>query len=232
MADKKQNNADSWKQMLDCPENLPGEGMPDKNAAWEKLYNRLYTKPAPRTAWYWIAATMLTMAAVSWLITSRKKNDITKASATAVHDTNSLQPSQAADFNKQPIIKTVFIKQPITHNKGAMHKKTYYGNAHPFYPPQAVATSISIVVNKPPVSIAAPVTGDSAKLVLVFTPKKKLRVLHINELGTVSPYDPEQAALAAQEKNNIKIRFKNNASGNPSAPVRQEDTGIRIPLTN
>jgi len=87
-------------------------------------------------------------------------------------------------------------------------------------------------VNKPPVSIAAPVTGDSAKLVLVFTPKKKLRVLHINELGTVSPYDPEQAALAAQEKNNIKIRFKNNASSNPSAPVRQEDTGIRIPLTN
>ena len=233
MADKKQNNADSWKQVLDCPENLPGEGMPDKNAAWEKLYNRLYTKPAPRTAWYWIAATVLTMIAVSWLITGRKKNDITKPTDSIVGNTKSIRPSRPANLNRQPSVgKTTFIKQPIARGANAVHKKTYYRNTVSFYPSQVVISSISTVGSPHALTIVAPATGDSAKLALVFGPKKKLRVLHVNELGIVTFSDSEQLALAAQEKSNTKFRLKSNSSGNLSSPGRQEDTGIRIPLTN
>jgi len=233
MADKKQNDIDNWKGMLDSPESLPGEGMSDKNAAWEKLYGRLHASPAPRTAWYWIAAAVLIMITVSWLITGREKNHITKAALPVIKDTKSIQTLQPANLGKQTVVAAMALtKQPTARAIDAAHKKLSYGNAGSFYTSQVIAASISTVENKPAATIAVPLTDDSAKVVLISATKKKLRVLHVNELETITPSASEQLALAAQEKSNTKFRLKNNASGNLSTPGRQEDTGIRIPLTN
>jgi len=233
MADKKLNDADNWKGMLDSPKALPHEGLLDKNAAWGKLQDRLHTRPARRATWYWVAATVLTMIAVSWLITGRKKNDIAKPTDSIVHDTKIMQPSRPANLNRQPSVeKTTFIKQPVARGTNAVHRKPNYRNTVSFYPSLVVVSSISTVESPPAATIVAPVTGDSTKLALVFRPKKKLRVLHVNELGVMTLSDSEQLALAAQEKSNTKFRLKSSAPGNLSSPGRQEDTGIRIPLTN
>jgi hypothetical protein len=236
MPGKKQIDIDNWKATLDSPDNLRGEGALDKDAAWEKLYGRLHAAPARRIAWYWIAAVVLTLLAVSWLMTTPEKNNMVKAIVPLVQDTKSIVPSAPANFTEKTAVAIMpsTKKQPETGiGIGPAADKSSYKKAHSFYTAGVVSSAVQAIEIKPAAAISAPVTAGSIKTELVTGTKKKLRVIHINELETMSSSGSEQPALAAaQEKSNLKFRIKNNTSGNPSAPARQEDTGIRIPLTN
>jgi len=57
----------SWNSRLEEPGALPGAGLTDKEAAWDKLYDRLKESQAPRRRrmiWFWAAAACLLLIAV------------------------------------------------------------------------------------------------------------------------------------------------------------------------
>ncbi len=66
-----------WRNKLDDAEALSGETLADKNAAWEKLHNRLSQQPRRiRVVWYWAAAACLLLAVVIPFIAVNKKQDV------------------------------------------------------------------------------------------------------------------------------------------------------------
>ena len=73
-------NSAGWKSKLDELETLPGELMPDKNAAWDKLHSRLATKRNnnKKAVWYWAAAACILFALmIPMFVTNKKEAPLT-----------------------------------------------------------------------------------------------------------------------------------------------------------
>jgi len=67
----------SWRHRLEEPGALPGAGLTDKEAAWDKLYQRLGETPRRKTLpWLWIAAACLLLALVPAAFFLREKKVI------------------------------------------------------------------------------------------------------------------------------------------------------------
>ncbi len=63
MSNETPNNETGWRNKLDELKNLPGEMVPDNNALWERLYERITPERKNRKAkWYWFAAAFLSFA--------------------------------------------------------------------------------------------------------------------------------------------------------------------------
>src|SRR5581483_2005969 len=66
MDNERPNERTSWSRRLEQPGALPGTGLTDKEAAWDKLYDRLRGE-APRRrrmVWLWAAAVCLLLIVV------------------------------------------------------------------------------------------------------------------------------------------------------------------------
>jgi hypothetical protein len=66
-----------WSRRLEEPGALPGVGLADKEAAWDKLYERLRETPRRRTLpWLWTAAACLLLALVPAALLLKEKRTI------------------------------------------------------------------------------------------------------------------------------------------------------------
>jgi hypothetical protein len=66
-----------WSSRLEEPGALPGVGLTDKEAAWDKLYDRLRETPRRRTLpWLWAAAACLLLALIPAAFFLREKRTI------------------------------------------------------------------------------------------------------------------------------------------------------------
>ena len=228
MPGKKQTDTSHWKDRLDSLADLPGEQLLDKNAAWEKLSGRLDANRRPVKR-YWMAAAMLLLVAISWLLIERQKNELVKTRVQPSPDTSIAQSDlpHPVTENENVIVlapgKPLKVAVPIKQ-----HRPPLYKNLRPAERLHIV-TGLAQTDEKtyPQVTIIAP-SAEIAPGNLV-VPKKKLRVVHINELETAQP---EPALATAPGKNNSWLKIKNNASTSSSAAGRQEDIRIKIPLTN
>jgi hypothetical protein len=77
MLHEKPGNDFHWKSKLEELESLPGETF-NKDAAWEKLHERMQGKHRNKKAlWYWSAAACLLSAImISWLFLTNKNETI------------------------------------------------------------------------------------------------------------------------------------------------------------
>src|SRR5450755_2342791 len=84
MLREKPNNAFHWKNKLEEMESLPDETF-NKEAAWEKLHQRMQGKPLnKRAVWYWAAAACLLLALLIPLLflENKKGNELVKNNST------------------------------------------------------------------------------------------------------------------------------------------------------
>lgn len=181
MLNESQNNLSYWKNKLETLDSLQEETF-DKAAAWEKLDERLNEKhPGKKAAWYWAAAACLVLAffTTRLLRINREipmlKNDIQAKSkikfSTDTSFTNSaVAISQLARAQKRPIItdKVKNKKKEVSlTNKIAVDELV------------VIDTDAKVLLEQENNRSYKP---DTIAIVAALPVKKKLQVVHINEL--------------------------------------------------
>ena len=231
MSNEKQNNITHWRNQLEALDSLPGERLVDKDAAWENLYNRLREKPRlNNAAWYWAAACVLIGMTISGMLIFQRDN------------------GPATNISLEKTNKTIVAPQPPVHQKDMImikrpqqasiarsaEKSAHIVNVKRSIKKIASFDAILIPAHevKEVVTIDPTTTLPSPIIIVAATaPKKQFRIIHINELETVSL----QMATSPVRKKNGFIQWKNDHDIQPAAVPEKEYAGvstIKIPLKN
>jgi len=202
MSKENLNNISNWKAKLDALDNLSGDTTYDKNDAWEKLHARLGGKTeSKKSMWYWVAAACIFFALLIPLFYSDSNNHHAANSALNEHQSSIKIPS--GDKND---------KTPVTNVTVADNERKF---------PAASSKTITKIIHEntkenirlshtvTPTSLMTPtesnLTGplDTLSSLATIQPEiKKLKVVHINELG-----DPVET-LPEIVKNSDKHAFQ------------------------
>lgn len=203
MINEKPNNNINWKNKLEELEGSAGDVF-DKEASWEKLYSRLHSKPNnKKIIWYWAAAACLFFALfISFFFSNKKENVLVK---------NNLMQKKS---NSSPRHVPMIYKEtpPVISSLPS-------GNKKPVHSIKEIITLINyktlpteIVQNKkeeiiiPDINNKAVMPVNAAISVVANLPeKKKLKVIHINELGDPVPESPNVARYAEHHSFEIKL---------------------------
>ena len=187
MLNEHHSNMD-WRNKLEEVDSLSGLTFTDKNAAWEKLHSRLHQQPRRiKAVWYWAAAACLLTAVIVPLITANKKQSpiINNNPVSTIQKDKTLQESLPIKEN----LSTVFSSDKeiaVTRiNQRGANKKIILTNTV-VKSVNSYATSIQ-QENKPlteSISIL-PLQMPTNKITIAVAvaEKKKLKVVHVNELG-------------------------------------------------
>lgn len=170
-----------WRNNLEDADGLSAEILPDKNAAWEKLQSRLGEKIKPKKfITYWAAAACLLLAIlVPLILVYKKENNIVK------NNTRTLETSKPAVEQMQPLkagTVAVIHSVPATKKRAAKVELKNNNDTIAVTNTKRSETNIQIADNE----VISPLPfADSSFIANVVTvhPKKKLKVVHINELG-------------------------------------------------
>jgi hypothetical protein len=182
MSDEKHHDLPGLKNKLETLSFLPEEPPMDKNDSWEKLYIRLHQKPNRKPfRWYWPAAACLLLAfsLFAWMKTNTKKNEATPADQNNLVVSRAATPPQNKKFiQPAPALAVVKIKNP--RRLIPERKRIRIQPAKPSDPMVAEA-AVTFQAPGPPGPPPLPEIGSVTKTV-PFHAKKKLRVVHVNEL--------------------------------------------------
>ncbi|HEY5465203.1 MAG TPA: hypothetical protein VIJ95_18220 [Hanamia sp.] len=197
MSNGKQNNYENWKSKLDNLDSLPGENMPDKNEEWEKLYARLGGKKRSKKAvFYWAAAACILFALMIPSLyfknnnhqlsnTQMKKNNIESDNYRIKNSSNKIiDKKDSALISRSALSANDQIKTEMTSPK-KIKKNIYEKQMNLLRLPDTISTKNLLAETKS--NSLSPIDTFSSLATSIPT-KKKLKVVHINELG-----DPVEA---------------------------------------
>jgi len=185
MSNENPNNTSQWRNKLDELERLPGYSF-NGDAAWDKLYGRLRgSTKSKKISWYWIAAAACVLFTLMiTLLTFHKSISGPPDKETAV--------KQGKEINK-PTLKTGEANKEIEGGRELINDEiTSAPRKHTQRKRRVVATGFAnkvqsddIAVNYPerePVANRLQIVNNNSTTAII-PPKKKLNVVHINELG-------------------------------------------------
>jgi hypothetical protein len=204
-----------WKNKLEEISNLPDEPLGDKNATWEKLHHRLHGKPRrKRVVWYWAAAACLLMVMVMPVLKKNSKQAETM-------QTNPVKTLPVNSFlkNTAPLQKqnpapgnTTAVEKSTILTAGIRLKKVVFSVRENLQKVPVVRTELN---NQPAGPELWPIEQTQVQdialtsTIALLSNTKKLKVVHINELGDPLPeihsknriadYKPIQVRLINQE---------------------------------
>jgi len=185
MSNENPNNTPHWRNKLDELENLPGSAF-HRDAAWDKLYGRFQgNNKSKKIFWYWIASACLLWGLMITILNHQKTTPQASAKETAikqakeikkrvlkVEEVNKNENENSAESIKDKIVTTS--NKPIQRNR----RITPIGVATKVQPDDVV---ISYPEKEPVVKPLEIINTNATTAVL--PQKKKLNVVHINELG-------------------------------------------------
>lgn len=197
MANDNQNNF-HWKNKLEDADSLFSETLPDKNNAWEKLHTRLYKTPRRKgLVWYWVAAACLLLAVIIPAITINKKHDIivkntpakTEAIKKIVPEISTPEENENVQIAPALIGKKSNLQQTISPGEIKPAATNILQNQ------ETVITNSTDekIIKEEPIVSSVPVIDTTISMALVTPAKKKIKVVHINELGDVIEVSPDIA---------------------------------------
>lgn len=207
MINEKPNKECHWKNKLADLESLPGETF-NKEAAWEKLHTRLQPKSKnKKITWYWIAAACLFFAVcISFFLSNKKENVLVKNNVMQ-KKINSSSSQHLPPINKDT---SIIITSSSNENKTPAHSINKVEKINTTINPKTIPTEI--VQNKKEGSIAQEIKNnaimpvDTATSIVTNLPeKKKLKVVHINELGVPVSEPPVIARNSESHSFQLKL---------------------------
>jgi hypothetical protein len=232
MSIKKPNNHSGWKSKLDELDCLPGEKNPYSNALWQKLDSRLQEKKRSRKAlWYWAAAVLLPVLMLSLWAIRGKENELVKT--LPVQD----QPQKTIAAGIQVINKdTAAVTEVIKNEKKSI--VTVNKETEQMIPGTAViketvtgttANDTNTFVQLMPAIIPAATTDTSVTTAVAVQPvKKKLKVVHINELN--EPGLPARIAFPGEDYSILQFRLINQQVYSTASPSGN-NINFKIPFS-
>jgi hypothetical protein len=220
MSSEDPNNTPHWRNKLDELEHLPDASF-NRDAAWDNLQSRLEgNKRSKKISWYWIAAACLVFGLMIALLNYHKgssepanKETIVKQQPTEIK--KPISPAEQIDQNEidetAERIKDRIVSTPIKPVQKIRRIITM--EVAPKVRPEDVA--ISYPQNEP-VAKSLQIVKNSTTAVA--PPKKKLNVVHINELGDPVIESPDVTRI--QDIHSFKLKFGNGEvfSNSPSKP--------------
>lgn len=176
----------NWISKVEDVPALSAEALPDKNAAWEKLYSRLNKEPCrSMVVWYWAAAACLMLV---FILTMMNSDKIQEAVVRNSSQKNKPQPLKSTMITGKEKI-TVSAAQPSIQPKKAVEiplqvirKKIFTKNEI-----DIENTSENITADKKDIKGLSLLNVDTIQTIAHAPVKSKLRVVHINELDPAPP---------------------------------------------
>jgi len=221
MSNENPNNTPQWRSKLDELELLPGAPFKG-DAAWDKLYGRLAgNKKSKKIFWYWMAAACLLAGLIVTFLNQRKT-----ISQPEHHETAIKQPKKTDILvvrtnkyeNRIESIQDKIIRRsdkPVQRNRRILLTQVS----------AKVQSNESIIDDPEQHLIAKPLQIVRNSTAAVVLPKKKLNVVHINELG--DPVMESSDVTRIEDIHSFKLRFGNGeVFSNP--PVVSKPPGIII----
>jgi len=225
MSEEKLNN--NWKQKLEDADSLPHATLQNKDGAWGKLHARIAEKPrSKRVVWYWMAAACLLFAIIIPSFTKHRSTSTFVKNSTTKNVNDTLKN---AIVQKDKPAETLTREITNAQKNQRMQKNNVVKNTEQHI---TIADTVNVIplVNNNDQSlqnenIAVPGIIDTSAIAVVSSPapiQKKLKVVHINELGETYevPADLARSAdlhlfqlkLAQQEIYNASATASNNNS--------------------
>ncbi len=219
--------SNNWKDKLGDAGALSDYLLPDKSAAWEKLHGRMHAPvQKKRTGWYWLAAACVLgfTGAAFLLLHTKQQVTVVKQEVkmkAAIDSISVLQPASTATAKPNHDERTAVIaatKLPATKSL----KKIMIAPIQS----ETVKANDSMLItagNTQPINIT-----PTAPLTATNTPeKKKLKVVHVNELGT--PLPELRSRVANDDYSVIQFNILNQQFFNtvPVIPVEKTSTSSK-----
>ena len=207
MSNESLNNTSGWRNKLDELEHLPGPTF-NGDAAWDKLHGRLRgNKKSKKIFWYWIAAACLLFGLMIALLNQQKgishdenrETAIKKAEETDKPDLRIDGTHKAKNETGTELIKDKIVS---TSNKPAQKNRRIATEV------AAKVQSNEVVMNYPEQEpVAKPLQIIKNSSTAAVPPKKKLNVVHINELG--DPVTEFSDVTRIEDIHSFKLKFGN-----------------------
>lgn len=225
MSNEKPNDGFNWKDRLEELDSLPGETFSGKSESWEKLHLRLRSnKRRRKAAWYWIAAACLGLIVllIPWnrnankpplvkvnTVTNKNKKPDVNASYIMKEDGNNVPDVSVKKRSVGTIAKKIHDAHSarVNSNGDTSTLSITVNSAEPM--PELSANTLA--------SIDTPLVNKTAVFV-----RKRLRVVHINELGIPMEEDAKEERYAERPSYYKRLINPNqdlfsNTSGNSHA---------------
>jgi hypothetical protein len=213
MQGKTQNN---WRHLLQNADEFANEILIDKNGAWDKLYARLHKKDNRKLlSTYWVAACVIFIATLSIIFFSNEKY---KSSSVGIA---SPATYQAPTTSKKSLTITEEKKKAISFGSTAEKNSGYSLTPKTNIIKESKLSNHDRNTNFPEEQIieeafTPPVSNvdSSAKEIVTVTPaRKKLRVVHINDLS--QPAEESIANKPSTQREGFFIKILNIENHNP-----------------
>lgn len=226
MLSKKHNDPFYWKNKLEALDCLPGEAAIEKNVIWERLDTRLHKKTTSNKAiWYWMAAGLIPLIVIVFTITDNT-TDILAKQATEKNEHANTTIAVSSPASKEVVTLSVAapveMKPPVINS---IPNKKIKDTIKTYEDINAVS-----VTKEPEVKLTRDsiLTGDTALAIATAAPvKKKLPVIHINELETL------QFATPVNFAGNLSgIKPKKNKTNNQNITLTENRIGFNIKLSS
>jgi hypothetical protein len=183
MANKKPNEVSGWKSKLAALDSLPDEPLLDKNNKWEELHGRLQQRQGRKKAlWYWAAAGVLLLFTLSvWVINQNQTNLPPTIAAKQPLETG-LQPSVATQTSDTIYTTADVSAKTDIKSRHVVPQKQRDTVISTITMPQQMAVAETVAIAK---TLPTILPADTHLVTAAATPlpaKKKLQVVHINDL--------------------------------------------------
>ncbi len=227
MQNEKNNNW-HWKQKLNDADFIPTEARLNKEAAWQKLQQRLHKPKRKKAILYWaMAACLLPLAAALLLVLYPKENNVVHGSVSFIRNTTK---PLIKETMRLPNDEVVAIAKVNKRAKNTVVKKTGSNVV-------LIDTSKEIPTNKNEDSgnnnqqlLAVVPSENTAKTNVVIAVKPKLKVVHINELGEPVEAAPTEAHNIHPHVFSMQIG-REEVYANP-AKTKSKNRFINLPITS
>lgn len=228
MLSKKHANTVGWKHTLETSDCLPAINADDKDVMWDKLHNRLQQNTGTKKAmWYWTAAAILPFIIITLTIGHNAENEI------LLHTIVEEKPVDATPFILPPASKesvTVFVSPPVETGKSAAVVKLMPAFEKPVDTAKTM-DPVETALALPEIAETTSLHGNSMPVDTVAATavvKKKIPVVHINELETL----PAGFIAPANYAQNLSGKGKKNKINNLTITSQPNSIGFKIKLSS
>ena len=210
MLNENPNNL-NWKNKLDDVDGLSGKILPDKNAAWEKLHQRLQPKHSRINAlWYWAAAACILLTIfISILLPNKKQDQFVKTKQIQlIPKQESIRKVIAVEGPKELTTGIAEIKTRSISIRDTQSKKEAPSSKDSTQKMAIISPELDAQNIAQPLHIIEEATVQDmpvAKVIASLGNVQKLKVVHVNELGDTPPEIHSRAFIADYRTVQIKL---------------------------